>query len=478
MVDDTKRLDGNGLARVWTATQKLVADNINDGVPVNGVVEFDGLEADIPDGYTKIGTRDSRLLIKKGEKTIPVRSTVVNEETASDTDVYSCEYINDKLEDIEDTFSGTTPQGNIVVNSIRSKNMVNVPTQTITSGRTLCKINTSNIIGNITISCNYNNTSSITGVLNLRETESGTNLQQATITPNTSSTLTMTIDVTNYNTIYVLAQGYSAGYSYTLSNFQVEKGSTATTYTPYQELGTDNFKNEEIVVGSIRSKNMINSPVITGYGLDTSTGNTYTVSNRGYIQYIKVNPNTTYTISGCSLVVVCYYNSSRTYLNYIAATTFTTTQETGYIRIAINTNNTYSNIQLEEGSQATEYMPYQNLDMKDSGWIFPTLNSNFTNYDTNDNHTKYRKVGNIITITGHIKTTTDLVSTSQQVIFTLPQEFRPLNEIQTLCQGSGMYHWLLTIRQNGDVTISRYGIDSQDTITTSAWLPFNVIYMI
>ena len=95
MVDDTKRLDGNGLARVWTATQKLVADNINDGVPVNGVVEFDGLEADIPDGYTKIGTRDSRLLIKKGEKTIPVRSTVVNEETASDTDVYSCEYINE-----------------------------------------------------------------------------------------------------------------------------------------------------------------------------------------------------------------------------------------------------------------------------------------------------------------------------------------------------------------------------------------------
>ena len=126
MVDDTKRLDGNGLARVWTATQKLVADNINDGVPVNGVVEFDGLEADIPDGYTKIGTRDSRLLIKKGEKTIPVRSTVVNEETVSDTDVYSCEYINDKLGDIEDTFSGTIPQGDIVVNNIRSKNLCNL----------------------------------------------------------------------------------------------------------------------------------------------------------------------------------------------------------------------------------------------------------------------------------------------------------------------------------------------------------------
>lgn len=376
MVDDTKRLDGNGLARVWTATQKLVADNINDGVPVNGVVEFDGLEADIPDGYTKIGTRDGRLLIKKGEKTIPVRSTVVNEETASDVDVYSCEYINDKLEDVENTFLGTIPQGDIVVNSIRSKNINSKPIiqglYQVSDGIinrgysgyvTLDGFLPINYGETITIS-NKNSLSGTYFILEYNASRQYLNAYQS------SAGTTATFTISNANTTYVAIDFGKSGVTPTsIGDIQVELGETASTYSKYQELNPDNFKNEEIVVGSIRSKNMFDkNNVIVGYRFG-SDGALLADSSYSASQYIKVKANTTYTISrtgtnGSSCV--CLYQSngtfiSRTFLNTMTSYTFTTTQETAYIKVAELTN-ILGSFQLEEGSTATNYMPYQNLD--------------------------------------------------------------------------------------------------------------------
>lgn len=107
------------------------------------------------------------------------------------------------------------------------------------------------------------------------------------------------------------------------------------------------------------SKNLASiSNIVTGHGLNNETGEITNNSNRAYHEYIKVNSNTTYTLSNCTLVMVCYYNENKTFLGYDTTLTFTTPSNCEYIRFAVNSNNTYSNVQLEQGSTATSYEPF------------------------------------------------------------------------------------------------------------------------
>ena len=67
---------------------------------------------------------------------------------------------------------------------------------------------------------------------------------------------------------------------------------------------------------------------------------------------------------------------------------------------------------------------------------------------------------------------------------TLSEKFKPLQEVRTVCQGSGKNTWLLTIKTDGEVWFSRYGTSSYASVTGKAqnesgrvWLPFNVTYI-
>lgn len=121
---------------------------------------------------------------------------------------------------------------------------------------------------------------------------------------------------------------------------------------------------EDYKVNFLKGKNILNETFVTGIGLDTSSGNTYSANNRASTNFVEVKPNTEYTISGCTLVVVCCYSSSQSFLGYVTTTTFTTLNDTKFIRICVNSNNSYSNTMLELGSTATTYEPY----------ITPTIN--------------------------------------------------------------------------------------------------------
>lgn len=84
--------------------------------------------------------------------------------------------------------------------------------------------------------------------------------------------------------------------------------------------------------------------------------------------YIKVKPNTTYTISGCIIglwTCVYSYNENKTYYDEIAYTntseilTFTTGENDYYIRVAFGEGlPTIDLMQIEQGSTATEYEEY------------------------------------------------------------------------------------------------------------------------
>lgn len=262
--------------------------------------------------------------------------------------------------------------------------------------------------------------------------------------------------------------------------------------------GTDIVNN--LVVGSIKTKNLFDSSTLVQgdvaganltlrlssrqalwlevgtYTFNTNMANTYrygilirpsappTSSASSYDSGWQTNSSITFTISTAGYYMM---NISRT-----DNTAFTSTDLT----------NLYGyNYQLEKGSTATAFTNYQNLnpDVSDSGWIYPTLTTNFKNYNNNSaNSPKYRKIGKIVTVQGIVTTTSTIASTSDQTIFTLPSSYTPSMEIRTVCQGSGMNRWMLSIATNGNVCMTRYGITTQDSVSSGTWLPFCITYFI
>ncbi len=104
-------------------------------------------------------------------------------------------------------------------------------------------------------------------------------------------------------------------------------------------------------------------------GIDNTTG--LNVSNVKCIRtkdYIKVKPNTTYTIKNSNnyMNVIYFYKKDKTYINYSYSTetsyTFTTGPTAEYIRVRSSStkkeNDLTTKYKLEKGSIATPYTPY------------------------------------------------------------------------------------------------------------------------
>lgn len=94
-----------------------------------------------------------------------------------------------------------------------------------------------------------------------------------------------------------------------------------------------------------------------------------TVNQDAVSEYIKVTPNTIYTISGFAnnqYFALHSYDENKNHSNMIYADTltngvnisFTTGENDYYIRIAINIFDVSNNIQIEKGSTATNYEPF------------------------------------------------------------------------------------------------------------------------
>ena len=119
-----------------------------------------------------------------------------------------------------------------------------------------------------------------------------------------------------------------------------------------------------------------------------------------------------------------------------------------------------------------------NLGIADSGWIDATLSSRFNLY-ASDSECKYRKIGKYVQIHGVVKPKSAIAgSTTEYTIFTLPEGYRPSNSVYSLCQGSGKNTWLLRVNTDGTVNFSRYGTTSNTEAGTSAWLPFDMGFLI
>lgn len=146
---------------------------------------------------------------------------------------------------------------------------------------------------------------------------------------------------------------------------KLERGNKATDWTPAPE-DIENEIDEKVGqngCGEIAGgKNLFNkNTVLIGYGLNAMTGNAGQDANFNCSDYIKVEPNTTYTRSESGSTTTIVYDSSKKYISELGNNlTFTIPPNGAYVRfnIAGDYINNYSDIQIEKGSTATPYEPY------------------------------------------------------------------------------------------------------------------------
>lgn len=152
-------------------------------------------------------------------------------------------------------------------------------------------------------------------------------------------------------------------------------------------------------------------------------------------------------------------------------------KENGHYQVAINgvVNNEAGTFQV--------YDDDGNLINGDTGWINATLTSDFKLYDSSG-YCRYRKIGKEVNIQFQLspnKTSNNLNSATDTVVFTLPEEYRPTYNLIQLCQGSGTNIFITSITPNGKVAISRYRNSSSYSSSapgTSTWLPCNITYFV
>ena len=248
-----------------------------------------------------------------------------------------------------------------------------------------------------------------------------------------------------------------------LINPMFEEGNSVTTYSPYQELNPDNFKNEEIVVGSIRSKNIYDpGSMPLQHGLWQSNGKIVTNAAGNYV-VVPIKGGTTYSISrkydnttsGIQFLIATTANYpvvDETLLSYQNSSTdkqytFTTPTNAKYLWLGLLGSGSPSEqqkaqaideLQVETGSTSTNYMPYQNLDIQDSGWKNLTLLNGVTSRGSSYTP-QYRKIGSFVYLRGQV---TIPAHNAAIVMATLPEGYRPSMESRML--GLTSNNWIDT----------------------------------
>lgn len=114
---------------------------------------------------------------------------------------------------------------------------------------------------------------------------------------------------------------------------------------------------------------------------------------------------------------------------------------------------------------------------EDSGWIYPTLGSKFSN--ESDQRVRYRKIGKIVFIEGAVTSAMAFPANASYDIFTLPAGYRPSHNQYFICKGTGKATYDLRIYENGRVNFSRYGVTNTDTaVSQGTWMAVNGIFSV
>jgi hypothetical protein len=130
-----------------------------------------------------------------------------------------------------------------------------------------------------------------------------------------------------------------------------------------------------IVVGDVKCKNLFNKGTIVNGWLNYANNVLMETHQSNYVtsDYISVKPNTTYTLNlynsdNLGSGGIMFYDGAKNWISpgipeTQTVITFTTTPDTEYVRFVLR-NDAKDNVQLEEGTTATEYTPNKAFGME------------------------------------------------------------------------------------------------------------------
>ena len=96
-----------------------------------------------------------------------------------------------------------------------------------------------------------------------------------------------------------------------------------------------------------------------------------------------------------------------------------------------------------------------------------------------DRAPKVSRVGRLVQLSGACKPTASISgSATQHLMFTLPREFWPEENVIVVCQGSTYYEWMLQVDRDGNVTFSRYRAGSSySSVSSGNMLAFHAMWV-
>ena len=111
--------------------------------------------------------------------------------------------------------------------------------------------------------------------------------------------------------------------------------------------------------------------------------------------------------------------------------------------------------------------------------LVPYLSSGFEAYGTAAVNTPHAiRRGYCVTIAGAVTPKSSIDGgTTDVLVMTLPELFRPAFPVRAVNQGSSINRWMLGVDDDGSVMMSRYGTSSYAEVPAGAWLPIFATYV-
>ena len=90
-----------------------------------------------------------------------------------------------------------------------------------------------------------------------------------------------------------------------------------------------------------------------------------------------------------------------------------------------------------------------------------------------------RASGGLALLSGSVKNTAAFTpGPSGRTMFTIPAGYRPAQAVRAVCQGSGVYRYLLVVDTDGSVICARYGDTTNVEASSGSWFVLDAAWVI